>query len=171
MEILALGVLIIFGAIGLIAIFFNAFGTLIILAGAFIYALMTGFSVITPQTLIVLAMLYAAGEILEYAFVAFGAKKAGASNRAVWGGFLGGIAGGFLGALFLGIGVLPGTFLGIFAGASIAEYQLRKDVSRSLKAGAGSLAGAVAAIAAKIFLALGMFVLIIFRLVGHAFNS
>ncbi len=83
MEIIALVILIIFSLIGFAAIFFTTFGTLIILIGSALYALLTGFSIINLKVLLILFTLYLCGEVLEYVFIIIGAKKLGASNPAV----------------------------------------------------------------------------------------
>jgi len=65
MEMLALSLLILFSVVGFFAIFFTTFGTLIILIGSGLYAVMTEFSVITPKVFVLLLTLYLCGEILE----------------------------------------------------------------------------------------------------------
>ena len=141
MEIAALTILIIFSAAGFIAIFFTTFGTLIILIGSGIYAVMTNFSAITAKVLGILFVLYVFGEAMEYVFVILGAKKLGASNRAIAGAIVGGIVGGIVGAGMFGFGVIIGTFAGIFVGAFLVELIVRGNIATSFKAGVGSLFG------------------------------
>lgn len=160
MEILALTILILFGLIGFVTIFFTTFGTLIIFIGSFFYAFLTGFSVIDLKTLLILLTLYACGEVLEYIFIIVGAKKLGASNLAAIGAIIGGIAGAILGVGFFGIGVILGTFLGIFLGAFLAELIFQKDLIKSLKAGAGGVLGRVGSIIAKVIIAIIMFTIL-----------
>jgi hypothetical protein len=164
MEIAALIILILSSLIGFAAIFFTTFGTLIIMIGAVVYTLMTGFTVLKLDTIIALLTLYLCGEVFEYLFIILGAKKFGASNAAVGGAIVGGILGALIGSLSLGIGLIMGTFLGIFLGAFIVEYILLKDTMRSLKAAAGSVLGRVAAIAAKVVIACAMLAIMIINI-------
>jgi uncharacterized protein YqgC (DUF456 family) len=158
-EGLALTLLIIFSLIGFGAIFFTTFGTLIILIGAILYAILTSFSIIGGKILVLLTTLYLCGEVLEYIFIIIGGKKLGASNAAVIGAVIGGILGAIIGAGFFGLGLILGTFLGIFLGAFLVELFVRKDFIRSVKAGAGGVIGRFGSIAAKVVIAIVMLVL------------
>ncbi len=160
MEALALSILVIFSIVGFAAIFFTTFGTLIILIGSVLYALLTEFTVIGIKTLVILVLLYLFGESLEYVFIILGAKKFGASNRAVAGAIVGGILGAILGVGFLGVGLIVGTFLGIFLGAFLVELVVQRDVIKSLKSGAGSVLGRVGSIVAKVVIAIIMLAII-----------
>jgi len=160
MEIVALFVLVLFCLVGLIGIFFTPFGTLIILIGALLHGFLTHFSVLTVQTLFVILVLYIIGELLEYVFVVLGAKTFGASNRAIIGAVAGGLAGALVGSLFFGVGILVGTFAGIFLGAFLVELVLKKSLIQSLKAGAGGVFGRVGAIAAKLVIAIAIYIII-----------
>jgi uncharacterized protein YqgC (DUF456 family) len=166
METLALTVLTIFSLAGFAAIFFTTFGTLIILIGAILYALLTGFSVLTVKTILLLSALYLLGEAFEYIFIIMGAKKFGASNKAVIGAIIGGIAGAILGSALFGIGLIFGAFAGVFAGAFLVELIAKKDVVKSLKAGAGGVVGRVGSIIAKVIIAVFMLYLMFGRIIG-----
>ncbi|MFQ5952694.1 MAG: DUF456 family protein, partial [Candidatus Omnitrophota bacterium] len=115
-EILALAILAVFSLSGFVAIFFTTFGTLIILIGTVLYALITGFTAITLKTLLILFTLYLIGEVMEYILIITGAKKLGASNAAVAGALIGGILGAIAGAAAFGVGLFAGAILGIFLG-------------------------------------------------------
>ena len=167
MEIFALIILVVFGLVGLGAIFFTTFGTLIILIGAILYALLTGFSILSIKTLIILLLLFLTGEVFEYLFVIIGAKKFGASNAAVIGALIGGIAGAIAGIGFLGIGVILGTFLGIFLGALLVELLIHKNLVKSLKAGTGGVLGRVGSILVKVVIAGVIFIIIISRIISY----
>jgi uncharacterized protein YqgC (DUF456 family) len=164
MEIFALSILILFGLAGFAAIFFTTFGTLIILIGSVLYALMTGFSVIGVKALLFMLALYLIGEVAEYVFVIAGAKKFGASNVAVVGAIAGGIVGAVIGAGFFGVGLIFGTFLGIFLGAFLVELVVQRDLVRSLKAGTGGILGRFGSIVVKVIIALFMFWIMISRI-------
>ena len=165
MEILALVILILLSLIGFAAIFFTTFGTLVILLGAVLYAFMTGLSIVSLETLLVLLVLYLCGEVLEYFFIIIGAKKLGASNAAVVGAIVGGILGAILGAGVFGIGLILGTLVGIFLGAFVVELILQKDLVKSLKAGSGGVLGRLASIVAKVIIAIIMFVILALNIV------
>ncbi len=153
MQTLALAIVAIFSLAGLAAIFFTTFGTLIILIGAVLYALLTSFTIITPKTLTALLVLYVIGETFEYLFIILGAKKFGASNKAIVGALAGGIVGAIAGTAFFGIGLIVGTFAGIFLGAFLVEVASKRDIVQSLKAGAGGVLGRIGSIAAKVIIA------------------
>lgn len=163
-DIIALIILSLFGLVGFIFIFFSNFGTLIIFLGSIVYAIMTRFAVIGVQTLIILCICYIIGEAIEYLGVILGAKKFGASKRAILGALLGGIAGGFLGVTLLGVGVFLGTFLGIFCGAFLAEFTHDRDWRRSLASGTGGVLGRLLAIGGKVIIALLMFLFMVNRI-------
>jgi uncharacterized protein YqgC (DUF456 family) len=168
MEFLALFILILSAMTGFIAIFFTTFGTLIIFTGCLIYAAMTGFSVLTLKYLFILFVLYALGEIMEYFFIIAGAKKFGASNKAVIGAIIGGIVGALLGAGILGIGLIIGTFFGIFIGAFSVELLTQKDLIKSIKAGTGGVLGRIGSIAAKLVIVLIMLTIITVRIIHYS---
>jgi uncharacterized protein YqgC (DUF456 family) len=160
METLALALLVIFSLVGFAAIFFTTFGTLIILIGAVLYALLTGFHIVEMKTLIIIVVLYLFGEIVEYLAIILGAKKLGASNAAIVGALIGGIFGAAIGTAFFGIGLIFGAFLGIFFGAFIVDLILKKDIVESLKSGAGGVLGRLGSVIAKIMIAVAMFVIL-----------
>ena len=167
MEILAFVILAIFSVAGFFLIFLNLFGTLMIMAGALIFSWMTGFSVISISVLGLLAILYLLGEILDFIFTILGAKKFGASNRAV----LGALAGGFLGSLivasFLGVGLFPGLIAGIFLGAFAVECLAGRNLSSSIRAGFGGVVGVLGSVGVKFLIALFMIAILIYRLWSH----
>ena len=165
MEVLALVIVTLFSLIGFAAIFFTTFGTLIILIGAILYALLTNFFVITVKTLVILLIFYLAGEALEYISIIFGAKKFGASNKAIVGALIGGILGAILGSAFFGIGLIVGAFAGIFLGAFLVELIARRDVVKSMKAGAGGVIGRIGSIIAKLIIAVVMLFIMFYKII------
>jgi len=165
MEALALVTLVIFSLVGFAAIFFTTFGTLIIFAGTCLYAFLTNFNILGLETIILLFVLYLLGEALEYLFVIIGAKRLGASNKAVIGALVGGIIGAILGVGFLGVGILLGTFLGIFLGAFLVELTIHKDFVKSLKAGVGGVLGRFGFIIAKVIIAAVMLGVVVSKVV------
>ena len=169
MEIIALLILGLFGIIGFGAIFFTTFGTFIIFIGILLYAFLTGFSIISFKTLIIIFLLYLTGEVFEYLLVIVGAKKFGASNGAVVGAIIGGIVGAIVGMSFLGSGLIMGTFLGIFLGALVVELFIQRNLIKSLKAGTGGVLGRFSSILVKAFIAIIMLVIVITRIAVKGF--
>ena len=167
MEAVALSILIIASLVGFAAIFFTTFGTLIMLLGAIFFSLLTGFTILSLKSLLLLLLLYLCGEVSEYLFIIIGTKKFGASNRAVFGALLGGIFGAVAGVYFLGIGLVFGTFLGIFLGAFLIEYTIHQDLVKSLKAGTGGILGRLGAVAVKVVIALIMLTVVIRGLLAY----
>jgi uncharacterized protein YqgC (DUF456 family) len=79
---------------------------------------------------------------------AFGARRFGASRRAVIGAGIGTLLG-----LFLGV---PGILLGPFAGAVLGELSARRSLGQAGRAGLGAALGLALGAAAKLALALSM---------------
>ena len=117
-------------------------------AGLFVAAWAEDFAHVGAKTLIILAVM----TVLIYAFDflagAFGAKRFGASRRAVIGATLGAIAG-----LFFGI---PGILLGPFIGAVLGELSDRSNLKAAGLAGIGATLGLALGVAAKLTMAFAM---------------
>src|SRR3989344_7901999 len=156
MELFSLGIFTVCSIVGMAAVIFTPFGTLIIFCGAALYAFLTGLSVLTITHLVILFALYLFGEVLENIFVIIGAKKFGASNWSIAGGIVGGFIGAVAGAGFFGIGIFFGTLVGIFIGSFLFELFFQRDFLKSLKAGAGGIAGRFGSIAAKLLIGAAM---------------
>jgi uncharacterized protein len=163
-ELLALVCLVLFGVVGFAAIFFTTFGTGIILLGMLLYAFLTEFSAFPIETLSLLVGLYLAGEAFEWLFTILGAKRMGASNAAVVGALIGGMAGAMLGFSVFGIGLFWGTLAGLFSGAFLVELVIKKDWRKSVLAGIGGVLGRLGAIFAKVVIALLMFAVVALQL-------
>jgi uncharacterized protein YqgC (DUF456 family) len=123
-------------------------GAPVLFAGLVVAAWAEGFAYVGTGTIVLLAVLAALTYAADFAAGAFGAKRFGASPRAVTGALIGGLVG-----LFFGI---PGVLLGPFIGAVIGELSVRRDVSAATRAGLGASLGLVLAAAAKIALAFTM---------------
>lgn len=118
-----------------------------------------GFAYVGWVTLTVLGILALLTYLVDFAAGAFGARRFGASNRAVIGAALGTL----LGLLFGIVGVLVGPFVGAMAG----ELTLHRDLGRAGRAGFGTTLGLACGAAAKIalaFMMLGIFLAV--RLFG-----
>jgi len=129
-------------------------GAPIVFAGLFLAAWAEGFEYVGTGTLVVLGLLAALTYVADFVASAFGAKKFGASNKAMIGATIGAIVGLFFG--------LPGILLGPFAGAVVAEYTVRRDLEHASRVGLGTWIGMVFGAAVKlalIFTMLGVFAL------------
>jgi uncharacterized protein YqgC (DUF456 family) len=127
-------------------------GPPLVLAGLLLAAWIDGFDRVGAGTLLVCGGLALLTYASDFAASALGARRAGASGRAVVGAAL-----GTLGGLFFGI---PGLILGPFIGAVLGEYSARRDIGQASRAGAGAwlgfLLGNVARLA-LVFAMLGVF--------------
>jgi uncharacterized protein YqgC (DUF456 family) len=128
-------------------------GTPLILAGALVYALVTGFEPIGAGRLLILSGLTALAHILDYVGGAAGAKRFGGSRWAVIGAVIGGLIGFFFGPL----GVLLGPVVGAVSGELLRSGELRN----SLRSGIGAVVGMAAGAAAKFALAITMVGLVV----------
>lgn len=130
----------------LVGLFLNIVGLpglWVMVAAAFGYAWVTGFGVhLGWQGLLVLTLLAALAELLEFLAGSAGAKKVGGSKR----GMVGAIVGGILGAIFFSIpvpiiGTIVGACLGTFLGAWVVELMVGKEMRQSVDIGVGAAKG------------------------------
>jgi hypothetical protein len=134
-------------------------GSPLILAGAALYAWQTNFTPVGWTELIVLAVLALAGQGLDYAATALGAKKYGASR---W-GMIGACIGGTLGLISANI---IGLVAGSFAGAVVLELLKGSELKASVKVGYGTLVGFLCGALGKVIIAtamVGYFILQVWR--------
>ncbi|MEW9898153.1 DUF456 family protein [Chitinivorax sp. PXF-14] len=127
-------------------------GMPLMLAGMVLGAWVDHFSKVGIATLALLGFLVLLGQLADFVAGSLGAKRAGASGKAVWGATLGSLVGV--------LGGLPGIVLGPFIGAAIGEYLAERDLLRAGKVGVAAWLGLVLGMAAKIALAftiLGVF--------------
>jgi uncharacterized protein len=140
--------------IGLAGIILPALpGHLLILAGLVLAAWAEHFTRVSVWTLAVIAVVAGASYIVDFAAAALGAKRLGASSRAMIGAGLGTMAGLFFG--------LPGIIVGPFVGAVIGELTVETDWRRAGKAGVAAWIGFAIGTAVKVamaFLMIGIFV-------------
>jgi uncharacterized protein len=99
-------------------------------------------------TLGVLGLLTLLTAVVDFVASTAGAKKVGASPRALAGAAIGTVVG-----LFFGI---PGLILGPFAGAVIGELTVHRDLVRAGKVGLGTFVGLALGAAAKLALTFAM---------------
>jgi uncharacterized protein YqgC (DUF456 family) len=129
-------------------------GAPLIFAGLFVAAWAEDFVYIGFWTVVILALLTLLAYGVDLWATMFGAKKFGASKRAVIGAMIGCIAGVFLG--------FPGVLFGPFIGAVIGELLAQRNLQQATWAGVGATIGLVLGAALKLAIAfamIGVFVL------------
>jgi uncharacterized protein YqgC (DUF456 family) len=120
----------------------------LLFAGLLVAAWAEDFHYVGTTTLILLAVLAVLSYALDVVAGAYGARRFGASPRAVSGAIVGVIVGIFFG--------LPGVLLGPFIGAFIGELTERPDLNAAGRAGIGASIGMLLGVAAKLALAFAM---------------
>jgi uncharacterized protein YqgC (DUF456 family) len=140
------GVLVLAGLAGLILPAIP--GAPLIFAGLVVGAWADNFAYVGVWTIVVLAVLTLVTIGVDFWATMFGAKKFGASKRAVIGALVGSIIGLFLG--------LPGVLFGPFIGAVIGEISSRGSLPQATRAGFGATLGLILGAAIKLALALSM---------------
>ena len=139
--------------VGLIGVVMPALpGHMLILAGLIVGAWANGFTRVGLWTLIALGIIALASYGVDFIAVALGAKRLGASPRAMTGAALGTLAGLFFG--------LPGVIIGPFVGAVIGELTTHRDFTKAGKAGVAAWIGFAIGTAVKValaFLMIGIF--------------
>ena len=147
--------LITIGALGLVLPILP--GAPLIFIGALLAAWAEDFVYIGPWTLALLGVLTALAVAVDFVASAFGARRFGASARAVTGATLGAIVGLFFGV----VGVLVGPFVG----AVIGELSVRRNLAAAGRAGVGAAVGLALGTAAKLAIAFAMIgVIVVMRL-------
>ena len=121
-------------------------GSPVLFAGLLLAAWVDDFAYVGLGTLVLIAGLGLLTYAVDFGAAALGAKRFGASRRAIVGAVLGALVGLFLG--------LIGVLLGPFVGAVLGELSVRRDLGEASRAGVGATLGLALGVAAK--LALGM---------------
>jgi uncharacterized protein len=127
-------------------------GHMLILAGLIVGAWANGFTRVGIWTLVAIGVIAVASYGVDFVAVALGAKRLGASPRAMTGAALGTIAGLFFG--------LPGVIVGPFVGAVIGELSTHNHFTKAGKAGVAAWIGFAIGTAVKVamaFLMIGIF--------------
>jgi uncharacterized protein YqgC (DUF456 family) len=120
-------------------------GAMLIVAGLVMAAWADGFARVGVWTLVVIGVIGAASYLVDFAAAALGAKKFGASPRAMVGAGLGTLAGLFLGPV--------GIIFGPFVGAIIGELTVHRDIAKVGKAGLAAWIGFLLGMAVKVGIA------------------
>ena len=120
----------------------------LLFAGLVLAAWIEDFAYVGWGTLAVLAALTLLTYLADFVAGALGARRYGASPRAIAGATI-----GALGGIFLG---LPGVLLGPFLGAVIGELTAQRGLHAAGRAGLGATIGLAIGVAAKLALAFSM---------------
>lgn len=154
LDSLSFGLAIVFIIIGLAGTVIPLLpGTLLIWLTILAYAVLTGFTAVTPLGFAVHTLIALVTGTSDLWMSLLGARTGGASKRAILFGIAGAIAGTFVLPLF-------GTIIGYALGILLGEYQKRGEWNMALRAGLGGLAGW--GIATIIQLGGGLLMLVIF---------
>ena len=140
------GVLVLAGLAGLVLPAIP--GAPLIFAGLVVGAWADNFVYVGAWTIVALAVLTLLIIGVDFWATMFGAKKFGASRRAVMGAVVGSIAG-----LFLGV---PGVIFGPFIGAVLGELSSAGSLRQATRAGFGATLGLILGAAMKLALAFSM---------------
>ena len=123
-------------------------GTVLIFLGLLIGAWADGFTRVGAPSLIVIGAIAAASYAVDFVAAAAGAKRLGASPRAMAGAAIGTVLGLFFG--------LPGLIVGPFLGAVLGELSTHNDLKRAGRAGVAAWIGFAIGTAVKVSLAFVM---------------
>jgi hypothetical protein len=129
-------------------------GTVLILGGALLHAVVTGFDPMGPGRLAILGVLTVLAYALDYVAGALGVRRFGGSRWAIAGAAVGALVGLFFG--------LPGLLLGPLLGSLGAEYVYTRQLNASARAALGTVVGLLLGAVAKFGLGLAMIGLFLF---------
>lgn len=131
-------------------------GLPLMFAGMWLAAWAGDFQRIGIGTLVVLGLLVLVSIIVDLLASIIGARRVGASNKALWGAGVGGLVGIFFG--------LPGLLAGPFLGAAAGEMADGREWRHASRVGLGTWLGLALGAALKIALALAMLAVFAFAL-------
>jgi uncharacterized protein len=123
-------------------------GVPLMFAGMVVAASIDDFQRIGWVTLTILGVLTVLSFIVDLAASALGAKRVGASGRAIWGAVIGTLVG-----LFFGI---PGLLFGPFVGAVVGELTVHGRIDQAGKVGVATWIGLLFGTLAKLAIAFSM---------------
>lgn len=124
-------------------------GLWLMVVATVLYSLATGGVVLSWQTVLVVAGLALASEVVEFIAGAAGSKTAGGTWRGVVGALVGGLAGGIIGVPIPIVGPLLGAILGAAIGAGVLELTGQSDLRRAGNVAIGAAKGRAWGIASK----------------------
>jgi uncharacterized protein YqgC (DUF456 family) len=144
--------------VGLVGVVLPALpGHLLIFAGLLLGAWADGFTRVGVPTLVAIGALGLASYVIDFIAAMLGARRFGASARAMTGAALGTLLGLFMG--------LPGVILGPFVGAVLGELTAHGDLVKAGKAGVAAWIGFAIGAAVKVGVAFVMIAIFLAALV------
>ncbi len=144
--------------VGLVGVVLPALpGHLLIFAGLLLGAWADGFTRVGVPTLVAIGALGLASYVIDFVAAMLGARRFGASARAMTGAALGTLLGLFMG--------LPGVILGPFVGAVLGELTAHGDLVKAGKAGVAAWIGFAIGAAVKVGVAFVMIAIFLAALV------
>ena len=132
-------------------------GVPLVFGGMLLAAWADHFQHVGAVTLALLGVLCVIALLIDFVAGVMGAKRVGASSRALWGATIGTFAG-----LFFGI---PGLLLGPFVGAVIGELSAGSHVHKATSVGVGTWLGLLFGTLAKLALCFTMLGIFLFAFV------
>jgi uncharacterized protein YqgC (DUF456 family) len=131
-------------------------GIPMVFGGIWLAAAVDGYRHLGVWWLVVIGALGVAGIAVDFVASTLGAKRVGASRRALWGAAAGTVVGMFFG--------IPGLLIGPFAGALIGELASGNSVLRATHVGVGTWLGLLFGTLVKLvisFVMVGLFGLVL----------
>ncbi len=132
-------------------------GAPLLFGGLYLAAWAEGFQFVGTKTLVLLGVIAGVTYLVDFAASAWGAKKYGASRRAVVGAVMGAVIGIFFG--------LPGILFGPFFGAVVGQLAEEGNLEKASRVGFGTWIGLLVATAIKLaaaFTMIGVFLVVRF---------
>ncbi|HLU12386.1 MAG TPA: DUF456 domain-containing protein [Arenimonas sp.] len=123
-------------------------GLPVMFAGMWLAAWADDFQRVGVGTLVVLGLLVLLSIVVDFAASMIGARRVGASGKAIWGAGIGSVVGLFFG--------LPGLLAGPFLGASLGELWHGRQFRAATRVGFGTWLGLLLGAIFKLLLALAM---------------
>lgn len=124
-------------------------GLWLMVVATVLYSLATGGVVLSWQTVLMVAGLALASEVVEFVAGAAGSKTAGGTWRGIVGALVGGLAGGIVGVPIPIVGPLLGAVLGAALGAGVLELTGKSDLRQAGNVALGAAKGRAWGIASK----------------------
>lgn len=146
--------LVVAGGIVLVTLSFP--GTWVIVAAAFVYSLLANFQSPDWQVLLLLVVVAAVAELIEFLVGVLGSRKMQVPTGAIVASVIGGIIGVIVGVPIIIVGPLIGLLLGVFLGAFLYSLITGKAPRQSLQFALHTTFSRALAIFVKTFIAIGM---------------
>ncbi len=117
-------------------------GLPLMFAGVWALAHQSDYAIIGSTSLWVIGIMTVFGMAMDFVASLIGAKATGASKKALWGAFIGGVVGIFFGII--------GMIFGPLIGAAIGEFIDKQSLLTAGKVGIGTFIGFIIGVMAKI---------------------